>query len=536
MSHIREKNREEKNLGFKWGIPIGAGAKNSDIMFYESFIFKGEEYFVYNCVYFDLGQPEASIGKLVKLFEGPDHVKKVKVVWFMRPSEIRNYLGDYEPRWNEIFLASGQGRGVSNINLVESIVGKCNVVCTSNDHRNPQAYSEADLRRADYFFCCHFDVGELAISDTFPDMVDRVKVEHFFNKKTEQKLLGRINLKSNVKGQTQRPKLSSKIKVVTKSNGVTVKDDNSGSRVSSLVKEPKVEPVSMSKQVHLPSENIPPRPKTSNSNSSTQHSGSSQWEARDEIDKAEVKFPKDSLSSPDDVQPYKKRKLFLDERTNDKVHNLDGQIGHDRGINIDNQLVQVSRVPDDDRSNWFEQQPWEQRLERAQESGRLVLLENVDPSYTSEEVEDLVWHAFNEKVEAKMIEQTTFSCPCYGKALIIFKSKEAANSAIFQLMKRCLMLADGRPLIARRESLRKGAKVGFVGHLTIDKLQLQRQTEDMKKAKSTSHASQPNNIEFDMGMEWRLLQLKSDMWWKALHERQEKEIEAVRNQLKMEWQ
>lgn len=118
MSHIREKNREEKNLGFKWGIPIGAGAKNSDIMFYESFIFKGEEYFVYNCVYFDLGQPEASIGKLVKLFEGPDHVKKVKVVWFMRPSEIRNYLGDYEPRWNEIFLASGQGRGVSNINLV----------------------------------------------------------------------------------------------------------------------------------------------------------------------------------------------------------------------------------------------------------------------------------------------------------------------------------------------------------------------------------------------------------------------------------
>lgn len=61
-------------------------------------------------------------------------------------------------------------------------------------------------------------------------------MEHFFNKKTEQKLLGRINLKSNVKGQTQRPKLSSKIKVVTKSNGVTVKDDNSGSRVSSLVK------------------------------------------------------------------------------------------------------------------------------------------------------------------------------------------------------------------------------------------------------------------------------------------------------------
>lgn len=117
--------------------------------------------------------------------------------------------------------------------------------------------------------------------------------------------------------------------------------------------ESKVEPVSMSKQVHLPSENIPLRPKTSNSNSSTQHSGSSQCEARDEVDKAEVKFPKGSLTSPDEVQAYKKRKLFLDERTNDKVHNLDGQLGHDRCINIDNQLVQVSRVTDDVRSASF---------------------------------------------------------------------------------------------------------------------------------------------------------------------------------------
>ena len=118
MSHFKQKNPEEKNHGFKWGIEKGVGGKNRNINFYESFTYEGEEYFVYDCVYFDLGQPEAFIGKLVKMFEGPSHVKKVKVVWFMRPSEIRNYLGDYEPRWNEIFLASGQGHGVSNINLV----------------------------------------------------------------------------------------------------------------------------------------------------------------------------------------------------------------------------------------------------------------------------------------------------------------------------------------------------------------------------------------------------------------------------------
>ncbi|XP_022721379.1 protein ANTI-SILENCING 1-like [Durio zibethinus] len=533
MSHLKVKKPEEKNHGFKWGIEKGVGGKNRDIIFYESFTYEGEEYLVHDCVYFDLGQPEAFIGKLVKMFEGPTHVKKVKVVWFMRPSEIRNYLGDYEPRWNEIFLASGRGRGVSNINLVESIVGKCNVVCTSNDRRNPQA-SEADLRWADYFFCCHFDVRELAILDVFPDMVDGVKVEHFFNKKKEQKPLGPPNLKSNVKEQIGIPNLSStKLKVV-KAIGNTVKDDNSCSRVSSLVKESKIAPVIMSKKLHLPSENTLPGPKTSVPNSRNQHCRSSHCQVQDEVDKAEVKFTKDSLTSSAEIQPYKKRKLFLDERTSGKFDNLDHQLGQDRGINIDNQLVQVLGRTDAHRRNWFYRLPWGQRLERAQEAGSLISLDNLDASYTSAEVEDLVWHAFKEKVEAKMIEQSTFSCPCYGKALIIFKSKEAADSAIYQLTQRCLMLADGRPLIARKETLVKPAKLAaFVGHLTIDKVQHQRQNEDMKKAKSTSHASQPNSIEYDMGTEWRILQQKSDIWWKTLHERQAKEIQMVRNQLKM---
>ncbi|XWS20370.1 hypothetical protein CRYUN_Cryun31cG0095600 [Craigia yunnanensis] len=518
MSHFKEKNPGEKNHGFKWGIEKGVGGKNRDINFYESFTYESEEYFVYDCVYFDLGQPEAFIGKLVKMFEGPSHVKKVKVVWFMRSSEIRNYLGDYEPRWNEIFLASGQGRGVSNINLVESIVGKCNVVCTSNDGRNPQA-SEADLRWADYFFCCHFDVAELAILDIFPDMVDGVKVEHFFNKKKEQKSLGIPNLKSNVNEQMGKPNLSSTKSKVMKAIGNTVKDDNSGSRVSSLVKESKIAPVSMSKQVHLPSENTPPRPKTSIPNSGNQHGRSSHCLVQDEVDKAEMKFPKGSLTSAAEVQPYKKRKLFLDERARGKFDHLDSQLGQARGKNIDNQLVQVSRRPDADKRNWFKQLPWEQRLERAQEAGSLISLVNLDASYTSAEVEDLVWHAFKEKVEAKMTEQSTFSCPCYGKALIIFKSKEAADSAIYQLTQRCLMLANGRPLIAKKEILKKPTKLaGFVGHLTIEKVKLQRQTEEMIKAKSTSHACQPNNIEYDMGIEWLILQHKSDMWWKALHE------------------
>lgn len=38
-----------------------------------------------------------------------------------------------------------------------------------------------------------------------------------------------------------------------------------------------------------------------------------------------------------------------------------------------------------------------------------------------------------------------------------------------------------------------------------------------KEAVSTSHCSQPNTIEYEMAMEWCLLQERSDAWWKRLY-------------------
>lgn len=60
-------------------------------------------------------------------------------------------------------------------------------------------------------------------------------MEHFFNKKKEQKPLGPPNLKSNVKEQTGLPNFSSKLKV-KKVIGNTVRDDHSGSRLIPLLK------------------------------------------------------------------------------------------------------------------------------------------------------------------------------------------------------------------------------------------------------------------------------------------------------------
>lgn len=117
MSQLVEANIEEKD--FKWGNKkVG---QNNKVQLYKSFTYGSVEYFLYDCVYFyQTGDFETSIGKLVRIYETSDHEKKVRVVWFLRPVDIRNFLGGYQPHWNELFLACGEGTGVTNINLLVS--------------------------------------------------------------------------------------------------------------------------------------------------------------------------------------------------------------------------------------------------------------------------------------------------------------------------------------------------------------------------------------------------------------------------------
>ncbi|KAF7839383.1 protein ANTI-SILENCING 1-like isoform X1 [Senna tora] len=51
MSCPTEANVEDET-DFKWGNKRGDGVKNKDVQFYESFTYKGVEYFLYDCVYF----------------------------------------------------------------------------------------------------------------------------------------------------------------------------------------------------------------------------------------------------------------------------------------------------------------------------------------------------------------------------------------------------------------------------------------------------------------------------------------------------
>ena len=114
-----EEATEEDNIEFSWGQKIGVGGPNKDVQFYASFTYDGVEYFLYDCVcMWCENKPEPYIGKIVKIWEKSNHKRIVKIVWFFRPTEIRPWLGDVETLENELFLASGEGTGLSNLNCL----------------------------------------------------------------------------------------------------------------------------------------------------------------------------------------------------------------------------------------------------------------------------------------------------------------------------------------------------------------------------------------------------------------------------------
>lgn len=114
---IMVDTEEVENVEFQWGKRKSIGGKKKDVTFYESFTYDGVEYFLYDSVYlYKEGEPEPYIGKILKIWQNHDKTKKVKILWFFRPCEILNYLGAEDTRDNELFLASGDGVGLANVN------------------------------------------------------------------------------------------------------------------------------------------------------------------------------------------------------------------------------------------------------------------------------------------------------------------------------------------------------------------------------------------------------------------------------------
>ncbi|PIA65432.1 hypothetical protein AQUCO_00100729v1 [Aquilegia coerulea] len=191
-------NETEKPCYFRWGVK-GENGKRPGVQFYKSFTYDGVDYCLHDCVYlYNEKRPnEPHIGKLVKIWrDASKNANRVKILWFFRPWEIQKYLNS-DVLKNEIFLASGEGEGVDNVNDLDVLVGKCIVVCVSKDERNPQPSAE-ELKRAHYIFRRTFDVGKFRISDKIGDSVAGTKIVDIFNKKRSPQFANAPKLPSNL--------------------------------------------------------------------------------------------------------------------------------------------------------------------------------------------------------------------------------------------------------------------------------------------------------------------------------------------------
>ncbi|XP_045811089.1 protein ANTI-SILENCING 1-like isoform X1 [Trifolium pratense] len=176
-------SEESETLKFKWGKMRGKGGKKKDTQFYESFTLDGVDYELFDTVYVQNGFAEPSIGKIIKIWETPtvEKLRKIKVQWFFRPCQISRFLNGVKIYYNELFFACGDGPEVASINSLESIAGKCNVVCISKDPRNPRL-SDETVWRAEFVFHRYFDVGKHKILEEVDDKIVGIGVKNLFNK------------------------------------------------------------------------------------------------------------------------------------------------------------------------------------------------------------------------------------------------------------------------------------------------------------------------------------------------------------------
>ncbi|KAJ6295533.1 hypothetical protein OIU78_023542 [Salix suchowensis] len=463
------------------------------------------------------GETEPYIGKLIKIWENADKTKKVKVLWFFRPREISNYLGDEKTHMNELFLASGEGVGNANVNPLEAIAGKCNVVCSSKDSRNPQP-SDEELQEADFVFYRAFDVGNCRILDKIDEKIAGIEAKFLLNRVGNQNCSGAPKLDSNMKEVSGNAVATDDTRILAK------KESYLGDKAASSSGVQFDEVAKTNERQVLVEEKL----KAAKAYGDLDDR-SCKKAKHDNLTKASY----DNKISHETINALSEKPKPDEKLANGKFPEASLRQPSEEGSETNYYKIQEPiQRPETDRSKWFRGLPWEERMQTAHEQGTLVLLQNLDPSYTSAEVEDIIWQAFKKSCTAKMIQRTARSSPHYGQAFVIFQKREVAEMAVAKLDEVCLMLSNGRPLVGSiAAACFPGKQSTFFGHLTINKLRIHMQRE-MKEAVSTSHCSQPNTLEYDMAMEWCLLQERSDLALRKLRQQQGQELRKLRATLK----
>ncbi|KAM7260213.1 hypothetical protein ACFE04_015954 [Oxalis oulophora] len=491
----------EKSTNFKWLKEKYRGGRNKDVRFFDSFSLKGVEYALYDSVQiFNDDEPaeEPFIGKLIKIWERIDKSKRVKVLCYIRPHQILKHLGPQEPARNELFLACGEGSGLTSVNPLEAIVGKFNVVCISQDPRNLQP-SEEVIQFADFVFYRTFDVGKQVISEEFDEQIADIDIKLIFTRVDDRQTL-EVSRKKSDDSLISGSMTTTEEDIEKSTDFKWLKEKYHGGRNKDVRffdsfslkgveyalydsvqifkdDEPAEEPF-IGKLIKI-------------------------WER---IDKS--KRVKEAIvgklnvvcisQDPRNLQPSEEVIQFADfvfyrtfdvgkqvisEEFDEKIADIDIKLIFTRVD--DRQTLEVSRKKSNDT--------WEEKMKNACKSGRLVLLRNLHPCCTSKIAEDIVFHAFGQSAEAKMIRKNAYSSPLMGQAFLILSSQKIAHDIVTRLDEGCLVLPCGRYLL---------------GYLVTDELEEEMKMQEKQmgegEALTKSHYyPRRNTLPHKMAIEWR---------------------------------
>jgi len=407
-----------ERIQFSWGKRRAKGGVKMDTRFYESFTLDNVKYSLYDCVYlFKHGDPEPYIGKIVKIWE-QNQAKKVKILWFFFPNEIQKYLrGSVMEK--EIFLASGDGIGLADVNPLEAVAGKCTVICISKDERNRQP-SPREQAMADYIFYRVFDVENCTLSDQLPDKIAGLGVEVLLNPKDELVISSPNALNPNADDglAATAPPPHSAVKEENESPDAAVPLSQPAAKEVDA-KSPAAVPLSQSvvnKEDQKPVAAIPISKsviKKEDKKSVAAVSVSQSAIKEEEKPVASTPHPRSAVvennakhtqsqNAQGGERPPKKLKLSQEAT----VKNMTPAVTETRPLELPSRQA--------DRSKWFKIS-WDDKLQRADEQGTLVYIQNLDINFAAADIEELIREALQLNCTAKPINHPTYDDPNNGE-------------------------------------------------------------------------------------------------------------------------
>ncbi|GBG82559.1 hypothetical protein CBR_g34935 [Chara braunii] len=184
--------------------------------------------------------------------------------------------------------------------------------------------------------------------------------------------------------------------------------------------------------------------------------------------------------------------------------------------------------------------PWAKELPIAAAQGRVLELSNIDPEMTTSDLQKLLDGCFENLRDVK-IESVRVPLDVVPEltAYAIFSDAASAAQALREIEDSSLVIeksnepSSWRPLTGRfgipPNRKAKDMKMRYPGHLRKTDLESAKRglLPDKKDVLSTSHCSQPNTIEYEMGLQWKLLAEQHKLQKEILLQRHMEEIKRL---------